>query len=101
MGEAEGAVAALRAELVRLGVTDACEIGDGATLSVWLGLVVRFRDGFYRWQEGQVRHRHLGTDPTGCAIRVARRYAELQTDVPIWWEGLAKVLRGDAAEEPS
>ncbi len=46
-----------------------------------------------------MKHRHLGTDPTGCAIRIARRYAELQTDVPLWWEDLAKILREEAAED--
>ncbi|MFF5208736.1 hypothetical protein [Streptosporangium sp. NPDC000396] len=89
----------LRAELVELGVTDVYEVGDDGVLSVWIGLVVRFRDGFYRWQEGQVKRRHLGTDPGGCAIRVARRYAELHTHVPPWWEDLAEILRGDAAED--
>ncbi|ETK31790.1 hypothetical protein MPTA5024_33205 [Microbispora sp. ATCC PTA-5024] len=78
---------------------EAYEIGDGATLSVWIGLVVSFRDGLYRWREGAVKCRHLGTDPVGCATRVARRYAELRAEVPPWWEELAKVLRGDAAQE--
>ncbi|MBO3746270.1 hypothetical protein J5X84_09360 [Streptosporangiaceae bacterium NEAU-GS5] len=89
----------LRIELTALGVTEAYEIGDDATLSVWIGLVVCFREGFYRWREGEANLRHMGTDPPGCAIRVARRYAELRADVPPWWEDLAKVLRGDAAEE--
>jgi hypothetical protein len=89
----------LRAELAALGVHEAYEIGDDATLPVWIGLVVSFRDGLYRWREGAVKCRHLGTDPGGCAIRVAHRYAELKADVPPWWEELAKVLRGDAAEE--
>ncbi|MEV7012783.1 hypothetical protein [Streptosporangium sp. NPDC051022] len=93
------AIDRLRAELTGLGVTGVHEIGNDGTLSVWIGLVVRFRDGFYRWQEGQVKRRHLGTDPEGCAIRVARRYAELQSDVPSWWEELAKILRGDVAED--
>ncbi|GAT67483.1 hypothetical protein PS9374_03138 [Planomonospora sphaerica] len=99
MSGRDGAAAALRAELERLGITGACELGDGVTLSVWVGLVVRFRDGFYRWREGSVKCRHLGTDPTGCAIRIARRHAELQTDVPLWWEDLAKILREEAAED--
>ncbi|MEV8636423.1 hypothetical protein AB0395_32700 [Streptosporangium sp. NPDC051023] len=90
------AIDRLRAGLVGLGITGVYEVGDG-TLSVWIGLVVRFRDGFYRWQEGQVKRRHLGTDPEGCAIRVARRYAELQADVPSWWDELARTLRGDVA----
>jgi hypothetical protein len=99
VSESRAAVEKLRAELVALGVTGAYEVGDDATLSVWIGLVVRFRDGFYRWQEGPVKRRHLGTDPSGCAIRVARRYTELQADVPSWWEDLAKILRGDAAQD--
>ncbi|MFD9942510.1 hypothetical protein ACFWYW_33970 [Nonomuraea sp. NPDC059023] len=97
MSEARAATEKLRGELQSLGVTTAYDVGDDATLSVWIGLVVRFRDGFYRWQEGAVKRRHLGTDPVGCAIRVARRYAELQADVPAWWEELAKELRGDSA----
>ncbi|MDP9865568.1 MULTISPECIES: hypothetical protein [Streptosporangium] len=92
-------IARLRAELGDLGVTGVHEVGDDGILSVWIGLVIRFRDGFYRWQEGPVKRRHLGTDPGGCAIRVARRYAELQADVPSWWEDLARILRGDAAED--
>ncbi|GIH26989.1 hypothetical protein Aph01nite_52990 [Acrocarpospora phusangensis] len=99
MSESRAAVEKLRAELANVGVDDAYEIGDDATLSVWIGLVVSYRDGFFRWQEGAVKRRHLGTDPVGCAIRVARRYAELRADVPLWWEDLAKVLRGDAAED--
>ncbi|MFF4416269.1 hypothetical protein ACFYY8_27420 [Streptosporangium sp. NPDC001559] len=95
--EAGEAIARLRAELAGLGVTGAYEVDDDGTLSVWIGLVVRFRDGFYRWQEGQVKRRHLGTDSKGCAIRVARRYAELQADVPSWWDELARSLRGDVA----
>ncbi|GAA3092282.1 hypothetical protein [Streptosporangium carneum] len=100
----EAAVAAeaidrLRAELVGLGVTGVYEVGDDGTLSVWIGLVVRFRDGFYRWQEGRVKRRHLATDPGGCAVRVARRYVELQADVPTWWDELARTLRGDVAED--
>ncbi|SDH27346.1 hypothetical protein SAMN05421505_11399 [Sinosporangium album] len=99
MSDSRAATTRLRAELAGLGVTSAYEIGDDATLSVWIGLVVRFRDGFYRWQEGAVKQRHLGTDPVGCAIRVARRYAELQADVPPWWEDLVNVLRGDVAND--
>lgn len=99
MSEARAATEKLHAELQGLGVTSAYEVGDDATLSVWIGLVVRFRDGFYRWQEGTVKRRHLGTDPVGCAIRVARRYTELQADIPPWWEDLAKELRGDSAQD--
>ncbi|WP_250562313.1 hypothetical protein [Sphaerisporangium fuscum] len=91
-------MAKLQVELEGLGVTDAYEVCEDAILSVWIGLVVTFRDGFYRWQEGVVKRRHLGTDPVGCAIRVARRYAELRADVPPWWDELAKTLRGGAAE---
>ncbi|WP_433243890.1 hypothetical protein ACQPYK_40660 [Streptosporangium sp. CA-135522] len=99
MNDSRVAIDALRAELKELGVTSVYEVGDDGILSVWIGLVIRFRDGLYRWQEGQVKRRHLGADPGGCAIRVARRYAELQADVPSWWEDLAKILRGDAAED--
>ncbi|MFJ2031880.1 hypothetical protein [Streptosporangium sp. NPDC087985] len=99
MSDPQVAIARLRTELGELGVTGVYEVGDEGILSVWIGLVIRFRDGFYRWQEGQVKHRHLGTDPSGCAVRVARRYAELRIDVPSWWEDLAKILRGDAAED--
>ncbi|ACZ90637.1 hypothetical protein [Streptosporangium roseum] len=99
MSESRTATDRLRAELRELGVTGVYEVGNDGILSVWIGLVIRFRDGFYRWQEGPVKRRHLGTDPGGCAIRVARRYAELQADVPSWWEDLAKILRGDAAED--
>ncbi|MFI6323845.1 hypothetical protein ACIBG8_40405 [Nonomuraea sp. NPDC050556] len=99
MSEAGAATEKLRAELLGLGVTSAYEVGDDATLSVWIGLVVRFRDGFYRWQEGSVKRRHLGTDPVGCAIRVARRYTELQADIPLWWEDLARELRGGSVQE--
>jgi hypothetical protein len=98
MSESGAAIEKLHAELAGLGVPDAYEIGDEATLSVWIGLVVSYRDGLYRWQEGDVKRRHLGTDPLGCALRVARRYAELQADVPAWWEELAKILRGDSAQ---
>ncbi|GII92717.1 hypothetical protein [Sinosporangium siamense] len=98
MNDSCGAIEKLLAELAELGVVSAYEIGDAMTLSVWFGLVVRFRDGFYRWQEGAVKQRHLGTDPSGCAIRVARRHAELQADVPPWWEGLVSVLRGDVTK---
>ncbi|MEV7964655.1 hypothetical protein AB0O34_01555 [Sphaerisporangium sp. NPDC088356] len=98
MTDSRAAMAKLRVELVGLGVTDAYEVCDDAILSVWIGLVVTFRDGFYRWQEGVVKRRHLGTDPVGCAIRVARRYAELHADAPPWWDELAKTLRGEAAE---
>lgn len=99
MCESDVAIGKLRAELAALDVHEAYEIGDGATLSVWIGLVVSFRDGFYLWREGPVERRHPGTDPGGCALRVARRYAELKSDVPPWWEELAKVLRGDSAKE--
>ncbi|WP_326825136.1 hypothetical protein OHA77_28330 [Streptosporangium sp. NBC_01639] len=99
MSEPQAAIDRLRIELKELGVTGVHEVGDDGILSVWIGLVIRFRDGFYRWQEGQVKRRHLGTDPGGCAVRVARRYTELQGDVPSWWEDLAKILRGDAAED--
>lgn len=99
VGESDAAIGKLHAELAALGVHEAYEIGDGVTLSVWIGLVVSCRDGFYLWREGSVKRRHPGTDPGGCAIRVARRYAELKSDVPPWWEELAKVLRGDSAEE--
>ncbi|MBP2703261.1 hypothetical protein JOL79_05530 [Microbispora sp. RL4-1S] len=99
MSESRTAVETLRAELAVLGVHEAYEIGDDVTLSVWIGLVVSFREGLYRWREGAVKCRHLGTDPGGCAIRVARRHAELKADVPPWWDELARVLRGEAAEE--
>ncbi|MER5322242.1 hypothetical protein [Streptosporangium roseum] len=99
MSESRTATDRLRAELRELGVTGVYEVGNDGILSVWIGLVIRFRDGFYRWQEGPVKRRHLGTDPGGCAIRVARRYAELQADVPSWWEDLAKILREDEAED--
>ncbi|MEU8266586.1 hypothetical protein AB0B89_05405 [Sphaerisporangium sp. NPDC049002] len=98
MTDSRAAMAKLRVELAGLGVTDAYEVCDDAILSVWIGLVVTFRDGFYHWQEGVVKRRHLGTDPVGCAIRVARRHAELQADTPPWWDELAKTLRGEAAE---
>ncbi|MFI6499093.1 hypothetical protein [Nonomuraea typhae] len=97
MNETPEGAGKLRAELQGLGVTTAYEIGDGVTVSVWIGLVVRLRDGFYRWQEGAVKRRHLGTDPVGCAIRVARRYTELQANIPPWWDELAKELRGNSA----
>ncbi len=97
--EGRTATEKLHAELHGLGVTSAYEIGDDATVAVWIGLVVHYRDGFYRWQEGAVRRRHLGTDPVGCAIRVARRYTELQADIPLWWDDLAKELRGNPAQE--
>lgn len=99
MTESGAATEKLRAELQSLGVTTAYDVGDEATLSVWIGLVVRYRDGLYRWQEGTVQRRHLGTDPVGCAIRVARRYTELQADIPPWWDDLAKELRGDPAQD--
>ncbi|MFC0862456.1 hypothetical protein ACFHYQ_09125 [Sphaerimonospora cavernae] len=99
LSESGAAIEKLRVELAALGVHEAYEIGDGVTLSVWIGLVVSFREDLYRWREGTVKHRHLGSDPGGCAIRVARRYAELKADVPPWWEELARVLRGDPAEE--
>ncbi|MFF3668846.1 hypothetical protein [Microtetraspora malaysiensis] len=97
MAEPADAMAKLHAELAALGVSDAYEIGDGVTLSVWIGLVVSYRDGFYRWQEASVKRRHVGSDPSGCAIRVARRYADLRANVPPWWEDLARVIRGDKA----
>jgi hypothetical protein len=99
VGESGSPIARLQAELSALGVTAAYEIGDGVTLSVWIGLVVRFQGGFYRWREGAVQRRHLGTDPVGCAVRIAARYAELQSDVPLWWKDLVRVLRGDVAED--
>ncbi|MEU7001953.1 hypothetical protein [Nonomuraea sp. NPDC046570] len=99
MTESRAAIEKLRAELTGLGVTTAYEIGDDATLSVWIGLVVRYGDGFFHWKEGVVKRRHLGTDPVGCAIRVARRYTELQADIPLWWENLAKELRGGSAQD--
>ncbi|MEU0571688.1 hypothetical protein ABZ297_40700 [Nonomuraea sp. NPDC005983] len=99
MSEARAATEKLHAELHGLGVTTAYEVGDEATLSVWIGLVVRYGDGFYRWQEGAVKRRHLGTDPVGCAMRVARRYAELQAHIPLWWDDLAKELRGGPAQD--
>ncbi|SEM70770.1 hypothetical protein [Nonomuraea pusilla] len=98
MSEADAATEKLRAELHGLGVTTAYDVGDGETLSVWIGLVVRYRDGFYRWQEGAVKRRHLGTDPDGCAMRVARRFKELQADIPLWWNDLARELRGDRVQ---
>ncbi|GGL20666.1 hypothetical protein Sme01_74130 [Sphaerisporangium melleum] len=98
MTDARAALAKLRVELVSLGVTDAYDVCDDSVLSVWIGLVVTVRDGFYCWQEGVAKRRHLGTDPEGCAIRVARRYVELQADAPPWWDELAKALRGEAAE---
>lgn len=99
MTESRAATQKLRAELESLGVTSAYEVGDDATLSVWIGLVVRYRDGLYRWQEGTNQRRHLGTDPAGCAIRVARHYTELQADIPSWWDDLARGLRGDTAQD--
>lgn len=99
MSEARTATEKLQAELQGLGVTSAYELGDDATISVWIGLVVHYRDGFYRWQEGPVRRRHLGTDPVGCALRVARRYTELRATVPSWWEDLARELRGRPAQD--
>ncbi|GII76537.1 hypothetical protein Sru01_15190 [Sphaerisporangium rufum] len=96
--EARAAMARLRAELAGLGVTDAYEVCEDAILSVWIGLVITFSDGFYRWREGVVKRQHLGTDPGGCAILVAHRYAELRADVPPWWDELARTLRGEAAE---
>ncbi|WP_049557019.1 hypothetical protein [Nonomuraea sp. SBT364] len=99
MSESRAATEKLQAELQGLGVANAYDVGDDSTISVWIGLVVRYRDGFYRWQEGAVKRRHLGTDPAGCAIRVARRYQELQADIPSWWDDLAKDLRGDPAQE--
>ncbi|GLW06062.1 hypothetical protein Misp01_11920 [Microtetraspora sp. NBRC 13810] len=98
MNEAGAAIGKLRVELAALGVADAYEIGDDATLSVWVGLVVCYRDGCYRWREGAVRRSHLGNDPVGCALRVARRYAEVRADVPPWWEDLARILRGDVSD---
>ncbi|MEU8248016.1 hypothetical protein [Nonomuraea sp. NPDC048916] len=99
MTEGRAATEKLMAELRGLGVTDAYEVGDDATLCVWIGLVVRYHDGFYHWHEGAVKRRHLGTDPVGCAIRVARRLTALQVDIPPWWEDLAKELRGDPAQD--
>jgi hypothetical protein len=99
VSEARAATEKLQKELHGLGVTSAYEVGDGATVSVWIGLVVRYRDGFYRWQEGVVNHRHLGTDPVGCAMRVARRHKELQGAVPLWWDDLARELRGRPAQD--
>lgn len=99
MSESSAATEKLQVELRGLGVTEAYEIGDGSTLSVWIGLVVRYRDGFYRWHEGPVKRRHLGTDPAGCALRVARRYTELQADIPSWWDDLARGLRGDPVQD--
>ncbi|MFF4623968.1 hypothetical protein [Nonomuraea jabiensis] len=99
MSEALAATEKLQSELLALGVTGAYEVGDGATISVWIGLVVRYRDGFYRWQEGSVKRRHLGTDPVGCAMRVARRYKELQADIPLWWDDLARELRGKPVQD--
>ncbi|NUW34858.1 hypothetical protein HTZ77_26005 [Nonomuraea sp. SMC257] len=99
MTEARAATERLRAELRVLGVTTAYEMGDDVTLPVWIGLVVRYRDGFYRWQEGPVKRRHLGTDAVGCAIRVARRFTELQADVPLWWDDLVKQSRGNLAQD--
>jgi hypothetical protein len=96
--DSEAAIEKLRAELHALGVTDAYEIGDGETLSVWVGLVVRYRDGAYLWKEGPNDRRHPSVDPTGCAALLARRYAELTADRPSWWEDLSEVLRGDAVE---
>ncbi|MFC6082076.1 hypothetical protein [Sphaerisporangium aureirubrum] len=98
MTDARAAIAKLRVELVGLGVTDAYEVCDEAILSVWIGLVVSYKDGFYRWQEGVGKRRHLGTDAVGCAIRVARRHAELRANVPSWWEDLTATPRGDAAD---
>ena len=53
MTEGRTATEKLYAELHGLGVTSAYEVGDDATVSVWIGLVVHYRDGFYRWQEGR------------------------------------------------
>lgn len=78
----------LLAELVALGLTEAYEVGDGATISVWIGLVVTCRDGEFRWREGTATRRHPAGDPMGCAVRVARRYHELRANPPDWWEEL-------------
>ncbi|MEO3887628.1 hypothetical protein [Nonomuraea sp. B5E05] len=99
MNEARAATEKLQAELHGLGVTSAYDVGDDATVSVWIGLVVRYRDGFYRWQEGPVKRRHLGTDPAGCAMRVARRSEELRAYIPPWWEDLVRELRGKPAQD--
>ncbi|GAA1266188.1 hypothetical protein GCM10009677_18000 [Sphaerisporangium rubeum] len=100
MTDARAAIAKLRVELEGLGVTDAYEVCEEAILSVWIGLVISYKDGFYHWREGVRETRHLGTDAVGCAIRVARRHAELRTDVPAWWDDLTATLRGDAADYP-
>ncbi|SDJ63399.1 hypothetical protein SAMN05421874_102494 [Nonomuraea maritima] len=97
--EDRAAAEKLRAELHGLGVADAYEVGDGLTVSVWIGLVVHYRDGFYRWKEGSAKRRHLGTDPAGCAMRVARRYKELQADIPPWWDDLVRELRGAPVQD--
>lgn len=101
MHESAAAVAKLHCELLGLGVDEAYEIGDGITVSVWIGLVVSYRDGLYRWSEGPLKRRHLGNDPGGCAIRVARRYAELRADIPPWYFELVAYLRGEAVFGPA
>lgn len=97
MTESRAATEKLHAELHGLGVTTAYDIGDGTTLSVWIGLVVRYRDGKYLWREGPLQRSHSGTDPAGCARKVARRYDELRADIPSWWEELVRDLRGRPA----
>lgn len=90
------AVEKLLTELTALGVTDAYDIGDGATLPVWIDLVVSYRDGVFRWREGDAVRQHRGDDPHGCAVRVARRYHALRATVPPWWHELAELMRGRA-----
>ncbi|WP_283137394.1 hypothetical protein [Rhizohabitans arisaemae] len=94
MTDSGAAIDKLQAELAALGVAEAYAIGDNFTLSVWIGLVISYQDGFYRWKEGAVKCRHLGTDPVGCATRVARRYHELKADAPRWWKKHVKGLPG-------
>ncbi|TDC01324.1 hypothetical protein E1267_32205 [Nonomuraea longispora] len=99
MSEARAATEKLQAELHGLGITSAYDVGDDATISVWIGLVVRYRDGFYHWREGPAKRRHPDTDPAGCAMRVARRFKELQADIPLWWDDLVRKLRGKPAQD--
>ncbi|MBE1587115.1 hypothetical protein H4W80_005373 [Nonomuraea angiospora] len=32
-------------------------------------------------------------------MRVARRYKELQADIPLWWDDLARELRGKPVQD--
>ncbi|GAB1822092.1 hypothetical protein [Herbidospora sp. RD11066] len=99
MSESRAAIQKLHSDLIELGVNGAYELGDDATLCVWISLVVVYRDGYFRWWEGASRCRHPGDDPRGCAVRVARRHAGLIKEVPPWWEDQNEVLRGEAVDD--